>query len=177
MTDNHSSFDNDEIIGDGTTDCSLSVKKNDAEHYDSKEISPLTNFYKSSRKKNISKEIEKLDNTEAKRFIIIKNIIIAAQAIYTVEYAKRLIKLARYYRKELAGFELSIENEEIYLENIHDLENCKYGIESTKMEELVKAIRFISELEERLEKKGLIQKKPFNEEITNRIARKAGDSK
>ena len=134
MSNNDFPFDNDGIISDTVTDSSLSVKRNEEEHYEAEGISPLTNYYVSSGKKRISKGLKRLENIDAKRLEIIKSILTEAKTSYTVDYVKQLIELGRYYSKELLDFELSKEKEDIYLENIRDLENCEYGNESSKIE-------------------------------------------
>lgn len=178
MPNNDPTFGNEKKIqSDTVSDYSFSVDKDDEEHYETEGISPLENYYISPGKKRISKEIKKLDNIETKRLKSIRSILTEAQTSYTVDYVKQLIKLARYYSKELLDFELSIEKENTYLVNVRDLSNCEYGKVSSRIEEIVDTVKFIQKLEERLENKGIIQKETVKEKAVNRIARKAGDSK
>ena len=176
MSNNDSPFDNDaKIDSDTVTNCSLSANRNGEEYYEAEEVSPLANYYVSSGKKKISKDLKILQNIEAKRLKKIRAILTEAQTSYTVDYVKQLIKLARYYSKELLDFELPEEKENIYLENVRDLENCKFGNESSKFDEIVETVIYIHELEDRLKSKGFMQKKPIKEKVANRIARKEGD--
>lgn len=177
MLENGPPFDDDCIsTSDTDTNLSLSIKRNDNEHHDTEEISPLTNYYVSSGEKRISKNIQKLDDVEAKRLKIIRSLLYEAHTSYTVEYAKQIIHLARYYSKELTDFKLSEKEENVHLENIQNLEKRKFGLESSQIDEMINTIKYVHELEQRLEKKGLMKKKSTNEKIVNRIARKDGDS-
>lgn len=147
------------------------------------EIISLNNIYVSSGVKGISKDINKLNKISARKLIIQRDVIIKAKLIYNLSYVEHIIKLGRYFSKELNGFELSNEKENIYLENIRHLEEINFGPENSvigseysEMEQIVNTITSIYELEELLVQKGVIQKKPVTKLITNRIARKDGDS-
>lgn len=144
----------------------------------SKEILPLPNLL--SDKKKLLKNLRKIDSLETKRFNRVKEVFYEVQeSNYTVEHAKKIIDIARYYSDKLLGFELSKEKEEMHLNNIRDLKDGKYGKyggESSRIEEILNSIQFFSLLEERLNKKGLIQKQSPTKKIVNRIACKEGDS-
>jgi hypothetical protein len=170
MIENIPSFDDNCIsAGDMTANDSFSIKKID-------EISPLTNYYVLPGEKRISKALQKLDKLEDERLKIIRSVLAEAQESYTVEHAQLIIGLARYYSKDLIDFNLSNEEENTHLLNIKNFEERKFGLESSQIEKMIGTIRYLNNLEQRLEKKGLMQKKSPVEEIVNRIARKDGDS-
>lgn len=154
-----------------------SMNKDGETEPDMNNIPSLRNFYIPPKHKKISGSLKKIDKYNARRYQEVQNLINIARGIYSIEYVKSILSIAKTNSKSLMDFELSEAKEQDTLKMIASLQSIEHGICEEDLTKLWHTIEYISDLENRLSRKGFLKKMSLSLRLTNKISKEGGEKR